>query len=63
MNVRLVKRDEQRIEERIEEKHDQPPSENQVKIAVQSWIKEFKARKAEPVKRFPPTIEIDNAAS
>lgn len=59
MNVRLVKRDEQRVEE----KQDRPSSENDVKIAVQSWIKEFKARKAEPVKRFPPTVEIDNAAS
>ena len=63
MNVRLVKRDEQRIEERIEERQDQPTSENQVKIAVQSWIKEFKARKAEPIERFPPAIEIDNVAS
>jgi hypothetical protein len=57
MNVRLVKRDDQRVEE----KQEQPASEQQVKCAVQSWIKEFKARKAEPVRVFPPTI--DNAAS
>jgi hypothetical protein len=59
MNVRLVKRDDQRVEE----KQEQPASEHQVKCAVQSWIKEFKARKAEPVRGFPPTVEIDNAAS
>jgi hypothetical protein len=44
MNVRLVKQKQ----ERSEEKQSRPPDDNQVKIAVQDWIKEFKARKAEP---------------
>lgn len=63
MNVRLVKRDEQRAEERIEEKREQPSSETKVKMAVQSWIKEFQARKAEPARIFPPAIDINDIAS
>jgi len=46
MYVRLVKQRDRRSEEE-KYKH---PNENKVRNAVQDWVKEFKARKAEPAR-------------
>lgn len=44
MTVRLIKR---RVEEAVEKKREKSPSQTDLILKTQSWVDEFRARKAE----------------